>query len=268
MRVGLRDLGLNTVCESARCPNIGYCFARRTATFMILGTRCTRRCGFCAVSTGRPLAVDRKEPERLAEAVQSLGLDYVVVTSVTRDDLPDGGAAQFAAAIRAVKRLPRSIQVEVLVPDFRGSRGALEVVLEACPDVLAHNLETVERLTTSVRPQGSYLRSLELLARASEISSQVTVKSGLMVGMGERPEEVWRALADLRSAGCRLITIGQYLRPSLAHLPVAQYLPVEVFSEYANMATKLGFAHVSAGPLVRSSYQARDGWRAVAGGEA
>lgn len=261
VKMRLRSLRLHTVCESARCPNIGECFASRTATFMILGDRCTRRCAFCAVETGRPLAVDPEEPARVARAAQALGLDYAVVTSVARDDLPDGGAFQFAATIRELRRLGSGIGVEVLVPDFGGSTEAIERVLEAGPDVLAHNLETVKRLTPGVRWRARYERSLALLAYTASSSPRVRLKSGLMLGLGERPPEVRDALVDLRRAGCEILTLGQYLRPTLAHLPVADYLPVEVFIEYASMARELGFVHVSAGPLVRSSYHARAGWR-------
>lgn len=247
---------LNTVCQSARCPNIGECFERGTATFMILGNRCTRNCNFCAVPSGSPLLPDEGEPEQVAKAAESLGLSYVVVTSVTRDDLPDGGAGQFAETIRAIRRRLPSARVEVLVPDFAGSEKALTTVLEPGPDVLNHNLETIPRLYPEVRPRADYGRSLGLLRRAKEMMAEGTTKSGLMLGLGERKEEVIRVLEDLRGAGCDIVTLGQYLSPSPGHLPVRRYVAPEEFDELREEAMRLGFGHVEAGPLVRSSYHA------------
>ena len=253
-----RELGLNTVCREASCPNIGECWQRGTATFMILGSVCTRSCGYCNVVHGAPGAVDPGEPARLAEAVAALGLDYVVVTSVDRDDLPDGGASVFAASIRAVRRRAPACRVEVLVPDFSGRTRDLERVLDAGPDVLNHNLETVERLYRSARPGGRYGRALGLLDHARRRRPDTPTKSGLMVGLGESREELLTALADLRRAGCGIVTIGQYLRPSAAHLPVARYYHPDEFEELRDHARRLGFGHVESGPLVRSSYHAHE----------
>ena len=249
----LRDGDLHTVCEEAHCPNIGECFNRGTATFMILGDTCTRACGFCAVGSGRPGALDPGEPERLAGTVERLGLDYVVITSVNRDDLPDGGASVFAECIRAI-RLRSPALVEVLVPDFEGDWNALDAVLDAEPAVLNHNVETVPRLYPRVRARARYDRSLALLARASERGA--ATKSGMMLGLGETAGEVSAVLRDLRVAGCQLLTIGQYLRPSAKHLPVERYAPPEEFEALAAEARGLGFAHVESGPMVRSSYRA------------
>ena len=259
----LRAYGLNTVCESARCPNIGECFARPTATFMIAGTRCTRSCGFCAVDTARPAPLDPGEPLRLARAARELGLAHVVVTAVARDDLADGGAAHFAATIRALRAEAPATRVEVLTPDFKGDEGALRTVLAAGPDVFNHNLETVRRLTVAVRPQARYERSLAVLARAKALAPAVLSKSGLMVGLGERRDEIAAALADLRAAGCDLLTVGQYLQPTRRHLPVVEYVPPVVFDEYAKLARALGFRHVASGPLVRSSYHAEETFAAA-----
>jgi len=247
---------LNTVCQSARCPNIGECFERGTATFMILGNCCTRNCTFCAVPRGVPLPPEEDEPEKVAEAAEALGLRYVVVTSVTRDDLPDGGAGQFAETIGAVRRRLAGCQVEVLIPDFQGSEEALRTVLRACPDVLNHNLETVPRLYPLVRPQADYRRSLGLLRRAKELAPEIVTKSGFMLGLGESRGEVCGVLGDLRVAGCEMVTLGQYLCPSPRHLPVARYVPPEEFEEMRKEGLRLGFKHVEAGPLVRSSYHA------------
>ena len=259
----LRAYGLNTVCESARCPNIGECFARPTATFMIAGTRCTRSCGFCAVDTARPAPLDPGEPLRLAQAARRLGLAHVVVTAVARDDLADGGAAHFAATIRALRAEAPATRVEVLTPDFKGDEDALRTVLAAGPDVFNHNLETVRRLTVAVRPQARYERSLAVLARAKALAPAVLSKSGLMVGLGERRDEIAAALADLRAAGCDLLTVGQYLQPTRRHLPVVEYVPPVVFDEYAKLARALGFRHVASGPLVRSSYHAEETFAAA-----
>lgn len=247
---------LNTVCQSARCPNIGECFGAGTATFLILGNRCTRNCAFCAVPSSRPLPPDDGEADRVAKAAEELGLSYVVVTSVTRDDLPDGGARQFAETIGAIRhRLPHSL-VEVLIPDFRGSKAALKTVLDARPDVLDHNLETVPRLYPAVRPEADYFRSLGLLAGAAQLAPHVLPKSGLMLGLGESGEEVLDVLRDLRRVNCRILTLGQYLRPSARHIEVARYVRPEEFAALKEEALRLGFGQVESGPLVRSSYHA------------
>ena len=253
-----QDLALNTVCREAGCPNIGECWQHGTATFMILGSVCTRSCGYCNVVHGTPGAVDPAEPARLAEAVETLGLEYVVVTSVDRDDLPDGGAAAFAATIRAIRRRVANCRVEVLVPDFSGRARDVECVLDAGPDVLNHNLETVERLYRSARPGGRYARALRLLDHARRYRSSTPTKSGIMVGLGESRDEILAALTDLRAVGCGILTIGQYLRPSVAHLPVARYYHPDEFADLKERALALGFGHVESGPLVRSSYHAHE----------
>lgn len=246
--------GLHTVCQSARCPNVGNCWERGTATFLILGNVCTRACGFCAVENGKPGPVDEGEPQRVANAVGILGLKYAVITSVTRDDLPDGGASLFAATIREIHRRAPGCKVELLIPDFGGNEDALRQVCDAAPDVLNHNIETVHRLYPSVRPQAKYWRSLELLARARSFG--VATKSGFMVGLGETRDEVICTMRDLREAGCERLTIGQYLQPTDSHLPVIWYIPPEVFAEYRRIGLDLGFRHVESNPLVRSSYHA------------
>jgi lipoic acid synthetase len=254
----LRRHRLSTVCEEARCPNRCECFSKPTATFMILGTRCTRNCGFCSVESSRPDPVDACEPENVAEAAFEMGLRYVVITSVTRDDLPDGGAGQFAETIRAVrKRLPQS-RIEVLTPDFRGSIKSLETVLHAGPDVFNHNVETISRLYPGVRPQADYLLSLKVLKKAKMLSPDIRTKSGFMLGLGETYDEVMNLLNDLRGAGCDFITIGQYLRPSKNNLPVVEYIPPAVFEDIRVKALALGFSFVASGPLVRSSKQAEE----------
>ncbi|MGE3960154.1 MAG: lipoyl synthase [Dehalococcoidia bacterium] len=252
----LREQSLHTVCEEAHCPNIGECFNAGTATFMILGDTCTRACGFCAVNSGRPEGLDLLEPYRLARTVQALGLDYVVITSVNRDDLPDGGASIFAACIRAIRRLRPECEVEVLIPDFEGDETALATVLEAGPVVLNHNIESVPRLYPRVRPKARYGRSLALFRRAKALHADVPVKSGLMLGLGETFEEVVTVLEDLRGAGVDLVTVGQYLRPSLKHLPVDRYVTPEEFAAVREAGERLGFAHIESGPFVRSSYHA------------
>ena len=254
----MRQLDLHTVCEEANCPNIGECWDRGTATFMILGDVCTRSCGYCNVMHGRPGAVDSGEPERVAAATARLQLRHVVVTSVDRDDLADGGAGVFAETIRAIRRRAPRCRIEVLIPDFSGREVDLQAVLEAGPDVLNHNIETVERLYRSARPGGKYARALELLERAGRLAPAVPTKSGLMVGLGERWPEIQATLADLRRAGCDLLTIGQYLRPSVAHLPVERYYTPDEFARLREAASRLGFRHVESGPLVRSSYHAEE----------
>jgi len=253
----MRAQNLHTVCEEARCPNIGECWEDRTATFMILGDVCTRRCGFCAVSHGRPTWEDWGEPDRVAETVARMGLAHVVVTSVNRDDLADGGAEIFARTIRAIRRAAAGCRVEVLIPDFQGSAGALETVLQARPDVLNHNIETVPRLYREVRPGARYARSLELFDRARRHATRPVTKSGIMLGLGETTAELEATMADLLEVGVQLLTLGQYLRPSPAHLPVARYVPPEEFRELGVYGERLGFRHVEAGPLVRSSYHAK-----------
>jgi lipoic acid synthetase len=254
---GLVDgLRLHTVCESARCPNIGDCWERRTATFMILGDICTRSCGFCAIQTGRPLELDTEEPERVAEAVASLDLRHAVITSVNRDELPDGGAAIFAGTIRAIRERCPQTSIEVLIPDFKGVWPALETVMVARPDILNHNMESIARLYYCVRPQAKYDRSLELLRRAKEMAPGVLTKSGMMLGVGEEDGEIVQSMADLRRMDCDILTLGQYLRPSPQHIPVRRYVPPETFAALKRLGLEMGFRHVEAGPLVRSSYHA------------
>jgi lipoic acid synthetase len=253
----MREQGLHTICEEAACPNIGECWGEfRTASFLLLGDVCTRNCGFCDVKTGRPGAVDWGEPKRLAEAVARLGLRHVVITSVTRDDLDDGGAAIFAATITQLKRRDQALGVEVLIPDFRGNWQALETVMRAGPDILNHNIETVPRLYARVRPRAIYTQSLELLRRARELSPRTPTKSGLMVGLGETRDELLRVFEDLRQHQVDVLTVGQYLRPTLHHLPVERYVRPEEFDELKLVAKQLGFRHVESGPMVRSSYHA------------
>ena len=252
----VRELGLHTVCQEARCPNIGECWGHRTATFMLLGDTCTRNCGFCAVTHGRPLAVDPAEPLRVASAVARLGLRHVVVTSVNRDDLADGGAAHFAATARAIKRLLPGCRVEVLVPDFQGNLASVAEVVASPIDVFNHNLETVPRLYRRVRAGARYARSLAVLEAARRAREGLLTKTGLMLGLGETQEELTCVFRDLRSIGCDILTLGQYLRPSGEHLPVERYVPPEEFTALGAEALALGFRHVEAGPLVRSSYHA------------
>ncbi len=249
-------LGLHTVCESAACPNVGECWNRRTATFMILGNVCTRRCGFCAVQKGPPLAVDFDEPRRVAEACAALGLRYAVVTSVNRDDRKDGGAQLFALTIEAIRERIPGCKVEVLVPDFQGSHPAMDIVMHAAPDVLNHNTETVPRLYRQVRLGARYERSLDMLRYAKRTRPRTPTKSGLMLGLGETQEEVLQVIRDLRDHDVDILTLGQYLRPSPKHLPIYRYVPQEEFDDFKRFAVELGYAHVEAGPLVRSSYHA------------
>jgi lipoic acid synthetase len=257
----LADKGLATVCQEALCPNRFECFADGTATFMILGGRCSRDCGFCAVAHGPEGPPDPTEPDRVAEAVALLELDYAVVTSVTRDDLPDGGSGLFAETIRAIRRRRPQALVEVLIPDLQGDRQNLETIVRAGPQVLNHNLETVPRLYPTVRPGADYRRSLELLQRAGSLDPRMVTKSGLMLGLGESPKELGQIWTDLRGAGCDILTLGQYLQPSPAHLPVIRFVPPEEFAELERQARSTGFVAVAAGPLVRSSYRAEKLYR-------
>lgn len=252
----LSQTRLHTVCEEARCPNLGECFSQGTATFLILGRICTRNCGFCAVEHGSPFPLNDEEPKQVALAVKRMGLRYVVITSVTRDDLPDGGAEVYAKTIQAIREVDRSIRIEVLIPDFEGDLLALRKVLSQEPDVLNHNVETIARLYPRVRPQAEYARSLALLKRAKLEAPSTLIKSGFMVGLGEEPEEVKHLLKDLRSAGCDLVTIGQYLQPRPDRLPVVRYIPPEEFESYRAMAEAMGFRGVASGPFVRSSFHA------------
>ncbi len=253
----MRTLDLHTVCESARCPNMGECWEHRTATFMILGNICTRACGFCAVPSGKPLGPpDDDEPRRVSEAVEKMGLRYAVVTSVNRDDQPDGGAVIFARTIEEIRARVPGCKVEVLIPDFRGDWAALETVLAARPDVLNHNTETVPRLYRQVRKGALYERSLELLRRAKEFSRETPTKTGLMLGLGEERDEVLATMQDLAAQGTDILTLGQYLQPTAEHLPIARYVHPDEFAEYKALGEPMGFAHVEAGPLVRSSYHA------------
>jgi lipoyl synthase len=250
------NLHLHTVCESAACPNIGECWNRRTATFMILGNVCTRRCGFCAVQKGAPLEVDMDEPRRVAEACAALGLRYAVITSVNRDDRPDGGADLFRMTIQAIRHRVPGCKVEVLVPDFQGSHAAMDIVMNAHPDVLNHNTETVPRLYRQVRLGARYERSLDMLRYAKQVRPHVPTKSGLMLGLGETRDEVLQVMRDLQRHRVDILTLGQYLRPSPKHLPIVRYVPQSEFDEYRRAGYEMGFAHVEAGPLVRSSYHA------------
>ena len=252
----LDETSLHTVCEEARCPNLGECFSKGTATILILGKICTRNCGFCAVEHGVPVPLDETEPENIARAVQKMGLQYVVVTSVTRDDLSDGGASLFARTIQAIRVLDPKIKVEVLIPDFLGDPTSLEIVLEECPDVLNHNVETISRLYPQVRPQADYHRSIDLLKRSKQNSPQLFTKSGFMLGLGENQEEVLELLRDLRKARCDFLTIGQYLQPRPDCLPVVRFIPPEEFEEYKAIGEKMGFRAVASGPFVRSSFHA------------
>jgi lipoic acid synthetase len=254
----ISDLRLHTVCESAQCPNRWECWSQGTATFMIAGERCTRACGFCAVSTAKPFALEADEPRRVAEAVRRLKLEHVVITAVARDDLEDGGAGHFAETIGAIRAMDPEIIIEVLTPDFNGKEAALRCVLQARPDIFNHNLETVERLTPFVRSRAKYRLSLEVLRTAGEIAPDIVTKSGLMLGLGETENELFEAMDDLRSANVRVLTMGQYLRPTPQHLPVVEYISPETFTLYGEIARRKGFEFVASGPLVRSSYHAAD----------
>jgi lipoic acid synthetase len=254
---------LHTVCQEAKCPNMWECFSQQTATFLIMGSRCTRNCRFCSISQGPAEPPDPAEPDRVAAAARQMGLSYVVITSVTRDDLTDGGAGFFAKTIEAVHRRIPSAKVEVLIPDFQGNAPALQTVLDAHPDVLNHNIETVPRLYPIVRPQARYRRSLQLLSRVQKYAPGLPIKSGLMLGLGESFEEIRSTLKDLIDAGCRILTLGQYLRPSKAHLPVKRFVPPAEFENWKHTALEMGFSEVASGPFVRSSYHARELYQAM-----
>jgi lipoic acid synthetase len=254
----LRRYGLSTVCEEARCPNRGRCFSKKTATFLILGDRCTRHCSFCAVTSALPYPPDPEEPNRVALAARCLGLRYVVVTSVTRDDLPDGGASYFAETIQNIRKKIEGVKVEVLVPDFQGQQSAVAAVVKARPDVFNHNVETVPRLYLSVRPQADYRRSLYVLRTAKEMDKRLLTKSGIMVGLGEQYEEVLEVMETLLKVHCDILTIGQYLRPGRRNIEVAEYIKPEIFEKYRTVGLKMGFKSVAASPLVRSSMDAEE----------
>ena len=252
----LRDSELHTVCEEARCPNIGDCWNRLSATFMILGDICTRACRYCAVTTGRPTRLNLQEPVMLARAVERLGLRYCVITSVDRDDLPDGGASVFSQCINKIRESSPRCSVEVLIPDFQFNWEALTIVMEAQPTVLNHNIETVERIFHAMRPKGSYRKSLELLQHAKDFAPQTPTKSGMMVGLGEEWDEILDTMSDLRKVGCEILTIGQYLQPSSKHVSISRFYSPEEFEQLCEEGEKMGFKHVASGPLVRSSYHA------------
>src|SRR6476469_9450006 len=254
----ISDLRLHTVCESAQCPNRWECWSQGTATFMIAGDRCTRACGFCAVTTAKPFALEADEPERVAAAVTRMKLKHVVITAVARDDLKDGGADHFARTITAIREMDHKIVIEVLVPDFHADEWCIQMVLDAGPDIYNHNMETVERLTPVVRSRAKYRISLQVLRRAKELSSEIVTKSGVMLGLGEKEPELFQTMDDLREVGCEVLTLGQYLRPTPQHLPVIEFVPPERFDAYGEIARAKGFAHVASGPLVRSSYHAAD----------
>jgi lipoyl synthase len=257
----ISDLRLHTVCESAQCPNRWECWSQGTATFMIAGDRCTRACGFCAVTTAKPFALEEDEPQRVAEAVMRMKLKYVVITAVARDDLKDGGATHFARVIAAIQKMDPAIIIEVLVPDFHADDLSIQAVLDASPDIYNHNVETVERLTPVVRSRAKYRTSLQVLRRAKELSSRgrgIVTKSGIMLGLGETEPEIFQTMDDLREVGCQVLTMGQYLRPTPNHLPVVEFVTPQQFELYGEIARKKGFEHVASGPLVRSSYHAAD----------
>jgi lipoic acid synthetase len=254
----ISDLRLHTVCESAQCPNRWECWSQGTATFMIAGERCTRACGFCAVTTAKPFALDDDEPARVAEAIGRMKLKHIVITAVARDDLADGGANHFAETIRSVRERDSKIVIEVLTPDFNGKESSLQAVLDAKPDIFNHNLETVERLTPLVRSRAKYQLSLDFLRRAKELDAPVVTKSGMMLGLGETESELFQAMDDLREAKVQVLTLGQYLRPTVSHLPVVEYIRPEIFEFYKRIAEEKGFEYVASGPLVRSSYHAAD----------
>lgn len=264
VREMLSSLHLNTICDEAMCPNFVDCFSKKTATFMILGVNCTRNCRFCNVTNSEPQKIDADEPKRIAEAVSKLGLKYVVITSVTRDDLPDGGAAHFAATIRAIHALTPNTAVEVLIPDLLGNQEALKAVIDAKPEVISHNIETVKELYDQVRPQAIYERSLQVLKSIKVLAPNIRSKTGIMLGLGETAEQVYRVFDDLRNVNCEFLTIGQYLAPSSAHYPVQEYVTPEQFDRYGEIATEKGFAFVASAPFVRSSYNASEALAAEA----
>ncbi|MEY2518779.1 MAG: lipoyl synthase [Verrucomicrobiota bacterium] len=254
----ISDLRLHTVCESAQCPNRWECWSQGTATMMIAGERCTRACGFCAVTTAKPFALEEDEPQRVAEAMRRMDLKHVVVTAVARDDLKDGGANHFARTIEAIRAMDSSVVIEVLVPDFHAQDWCIQIVLDAAPDIFNHNMETVERLTPVVRSRAKYRTSLDVLRKAKEIAPKIVTKSGVMLGLGETEPELFRTMDDLREIGCQVLTLGQYLRPTPQHLPVVEFVTPERFDAYGEIARAKGFDHVASGPLVRSSYHAAD----------
>jgi lipoic acid synthetase len=259
----LKDLHLNTVCDEANCPNRSECFSNKTATFMILGSRCSRNCRFCDVAFGEMTAVDPEEPKHVAEAVESLGLKHVVITSVTRDDLEDGGAYQFVNVINEIREHNASVSIEVLIPDLQGNKKALETIVGAKPEIINHNIETISRLYDHIRPSAIYERSLEVLSNVKKMDKNIYTKSGLMVGLGEKESEVIQVMKDLRSADCDFITIGQYLQPSKDHYPVKEYIHPDIFKKYEKIGLELGFKAVASGPLIRSSYDALEMFKKV-----
>jgi len=259
----INNAKVHTVCQEAQCPNIWECFSRKTATFMIMGDRCTRNCRFCAVKHGPNRAPDPEEPLRIAGMVQNLKLNYVVITSVTRDDLADGGASVFVRTVKEIRRKLPNVLIELLIPDFQGNKDALRTVIEIRPDVLNHNIETVSRLYNIVRPGAIYQRSLDLLRQVVIFDSSIIAKSGLMLGLGEQPEEILNTLKDLLDAGCQLVSIGQYLQPTKSHLPVDRYIPPEEFNDWRKIALDMGFVDVACGPFIRSSYRAKSLYQAV-----
>lgn len=258
VRAMLKENRLRTVCQEAKCPNMWQCFSRRTSTFLIMGPRCTRNCRFCSVEHGTPVPPDPTEPARVADAVKNMGLEYAVITSVTRDDLPDGGAQFFAQTVHEIHKALPDAQAEVLIPDFQGNADALQTVLDSGIAVLNHNLETVPRLYPSVRPEAIYRRSLDLLSQAKKYNAAIAAKSGLMLGLGETSNEIRRTLEDLRNSGCDLLTLGQYLQPSASHLPVERFVHPDEFESWRKTALEMGFAAVASGPFVRSSYHAKE----------
>lgn len=262
----LRSLSLNTVCESANCPNIGKCFENKTATFMIMGEMCTRGCRFCAVKKGKPSSLDAKEPHNVALACKRLGLKHVVITSVTRDDLKDGGAEHFAEAVKEIRKLNPQSSIELLIPDLKGDWDDLKKITQSKPDIINHNIETVPSLYKRIRPQAVYQRSLELLKQVKVLDNRIFTKSSLMLGLEEKEDEVIRAMEDLRIIGCDILTLGQYLQPSKRHTPVHEYITPEKFDKYKQIALNMGYAYVAAGPLVRSSYQAHEGMKKMTKG--
>ena len=259
----LKNERLHSVCQEAHCPNMGECFSRGTATFLILGKNCTRSCRFCAITQAVPEPPEPTEPSRVAETVRSLRLSYVVITSVTRDDLPDGGAEHFAGTISEIRRTCPQTRVEILVPDFNGSEKSIQTIVEARPDVINHNLETVPRLYPTVRPEAQYIRSLKLLKRIQQMVADIPTKSGLMLGLGETSEEILSVLTDLIDINCKIITLGQYLQPTRNHLPVERYIPPEEFENWRKISLEMGFKGVASGPFVRSSYHADELYQAV-----